>query len=359
LFSDHSRTLFIRPIGTYTTYRFHMKLARYIGNGEIAIVEEEPPSLPKGGLLVKTEASGLCSGELMDWYMDRKIPHVLGHEVAGKVIESDDERFPVGGRVFAHHHAPCMKCEMCKRGLYVHCEQWKKTKLTPGGMSEYFAVAKENLNDTILVDDMRAIDAALIEPLACVAKSIRRALTSSFSLQPIEWEPRAIEWQPAAVIGLGVMGLMHMLVLSSFGPHVIGYDLNVERVIWAKTIGLAAQTTSSPERANLIIVCPGNQAALDMAASMINPGGTIVLFAPLPPDAPATIDLNQLYFRDARLVSSYSCGPRDTRLAATWLRQGKIKAEQVVSDFIPIDELPQAYQAMKKGDILKAMVIFE
>jgi hypothetical protein len=57
-----------------------MKLARYVGGGRIEIRDEPEPTLPPGGLIVKTEASGLCSGELMDWYMERKVPHVLGHE---------------------------------------------------------------------------------------------------------------------------------------------------------------------------------------------------------------------------------------------------------------------------------------
>jgi L-iditol 2-dehydrogenase len=138
-----------------------MKLARYIGGGQIAIVDEPVPECPPGGLLVKTEASGLCSGELMDWYMDRKIPHVLGHEVAGIVEESQVDGFSVGARIFAHHHAPCMRCEQCHARRYVHCPQWKRTKLEPGGMAEYFAVSAENLSDTFRVDDLRAIDAAL------------------------------------------------------------------------------------------------------------------------------------------------------------------------------------------------------
>src|SRR4051794_26553745 len=152
-----------------------MKLARYIGGGQIAILDEPAPTCPPGGLLVKTEASGLCSGELMDWYMDKKVPHVLGHEVAGIVVESQDDRFQVGSRVFPHHHAPCMQCSYCQKQLHVHCEQWKRTKLIPGGMAEYFAVAPENLTDTIEVSELRAIDAALIEPLACVVKSITNA----------------------------------------------------------------------------------------------------------------------------------------------------------------------------------------
>jgi L-iditol 2-dehydrogenase len=325
-----------------------MKLARYIGNGEVAIVDEPAPCLPEGGLLIKTEASGLCSGELMDWYMDRKIPHVLGHEVAGIVVESDDDRFPIGCRVFPHHHAPCWKCEMCRRGLHVHCAQWKSTKLIPGGMAEMFAVPRENLNDTIRVDAMRPRDAALIEPLACVAKAIQRAA-----------HPKDVftdkSPQRAAVIGLGVMGLMHMLLF----PNAVGYEINPKRIQWAKDLGMEARMPSESQEADMVIICPGNQAAMDLAAQIVAPGGCIVLFAPTVHGALTTLDLNSLYFRDVRIVTSYSCGTNDTALAGELLRQGTIKAEQVVSDFISIDQLPKAYQAMKKGEILKAMVIFE
>lgn len=329
----------------------NMRLARYMGNGQVAIVEEAAPCLQDGGLLVKTEACGLCSGELMDWYMDRKIPHVLGHEVAGIVVESNDERFAVGSRVFPHHHAPCMQCEMCEQELYVHCAQWKATKLIPGGMAEMFVVPGGNLNDTILVDDLRPQDAALIEPLACVVKAIKMVDRSAPEL---ETEDLARYFGRVAVIGLGVMGLMHMFAM----PGAVGYEINPKRLEWAKRFGLDARTTESPEEADAVFVCPGNQAALDMARRMIAPGGTIVMFAPMPPGEPTPVDLNSLYFRDARIVSSYSCGPDDTAIAAEWIREGTIRAEQVVSDFIGLDELPKAYQAMKSGEILKAMVMF-
>jgi L-iditol 2-dehydrogenase len=317
-----------------------VKLARYIGGGRIAIVEEPEPTCPPGGLLVKTEASGLCSGELMDWYMESKIPHVLGHEVAGIVVESQDGRFPSGCRVFAHHHAPCMSCEMCRQKLYVHCPQWKRTKLTPGGMAEFFAVSSDNLTDTLRVDDLRPVDAALIEPLACVVKSLRAS----------GWT----EGISSVVIGLGAMGLMHALLL----PGGVSYDVNVSRLGLARKLGLDARSPEQKESADVIFVCPGNKAALDFAIDLVSPGGTIVMFAPMPPGAETPVDMNRLYFRDAKIVNSYSCGPDDTSASAALLREGKIKAEQVVSDFIEITDLPKAYSAMKKGEILKAMVVF-
>lgn len=317
-----------------------MKLARYVGEGRIEIREEAAPVCPKGGLLVQTLASGLCSGELMQWYMDKKIPHVLGHEVCGRIVESGDPGFPVGAKVFVHHHAPCLHCEFCADGRYVHCSTWRRTRLDPGGMAETFAVAKENLTDTFLVEGLRPVDAALIEPLACVAKSLRVS----------GW--RAGE--SAAVIGLGPMGLMHLLALGAVGG---GFELREDRAAWAKKVG---GSLGDPEkRYRHVFVCPGSSSAIDFGIRLAEPGGSVVLFAPLDPGESPSFDLNAAYFKDVRLVGCYSCGPDDTREAARWLREGKICAEQVVSDFLSIEELPKAYQRMRDQEILKAMAIFD
>ncbi|MCW5942718.1 MAG: alcohol dehydrogenase catalytic domain-containing protein [Fimbriimonadaceae bacterium] len=318
-----------------------MRLARYLGGGQVEIADEEAPDCPEGGLLVRTEACGLCSGELMDWYMDRKVPHVLGHEVAGRVAESDDPRFPVGARVFPHHHAPCLTCDACRRGRYVHCLQWKRTRLVPGGMAECFAVPKENLNDALIVDDLAGTDAALIEPLATVVKSVSAS--------------GATAEDACAVVGLGAMGVLHALVAPG---RTVGYETNPARREWARERGIEAREPSDASPADTVFVCPGSEAALRFALEIVNPGGTIVLFAPLPPGRPVTLDLEALYFRDFRLVSSYSCGPTDTKRAAEIIRQGTIRADQIVSTFVELDELPSAYLAMKSGETLKAMVVF-
>lgn len=315
-----------------------MRLARYVGNGQIAIVDEPIPQCPQGGLLVKTAACGLCSGELMDWYMDRKIPHVLGHEVSGEVVESQDERFPIGSSVFAHHHAPCLTCDRCRSGHFVHCPQWKSTKLVPGGMAEYFAVSRELLNDTWRTDSLRAIDAALIEPLACVQKSLRRG----------RWQPG----EPVAIVGLGAMGLMHALIC---GSDAVGFEIAGSRIAWADELGIRV---NQPGQFPVVIVCPGSAAAVQKGIELCDIGGRLVLFAPLPPASPLELDLEKLYFRDIELVTSYSCGPDDCRAALDSLRSDRVQAESVVSDFISLDELPRAYLQMKRGGILKAMVVF-
>jgi L-iditol 2-dehydrogenase len=301
--------------------------------------------------------------------MDRKVPHVLGHEVAGIVEESDDDRFPVGSRVFPHHHAPCLQCELCTQGLYVHCPQWRRTKLLPGGMAETFAVGAENLNDCLRVDDLRPIDAALIEPLACVVKSLRSTAGSAVGVTggpPVlsgtlgraarDTHGRAAH-ATSAVIGLGVMGLMHALML---GDDCIAYDLNAGRAEWARAQGIDARHPDEAESgwAKTVYVCPGSQAAFDFAMRLVAPGATIVMFAPLGPGEDLKVP-QAAYFNDLTIRHAYSCGPNDTREAAEAIRAGKLRAEQVVSDFVEIDELPRAYLEMKRGEILKAMVVFE
>ncbi len=314
------------------------KLARYIGNGNVEIVSEPMPVCPPGGLLVETEACGLCSGELMAWYMDRKLPHVLGHEVAGTVRESQDDRFPVGSRVFPHHHAPCLQCDLCRRGQFVHCLTWKRTKLQPGGMAQFFAVAAENLTDTHRIDDLRALDGALIEPLACVAKAARLA--------------KVTDADRIGVIGLGFMGLLHAL---SF-PSCQATDLNPARRAWAAAQGVQVESPLSGEF-EVLFVLPGVQAAFDAAITVAAPGARIVIFAPVPPDTHLAVPF-EAYFRDIQVIHAYSAGPNDSEIALNWLREGRVRAEQVVTDWISLDELPAAYRAMRAGAILKPMVQF-
>ncbi len=338
-----------------------MRIARYIGNGQVAIVDEAVPALPEGGIVVRTEACGLCSGELMAWYMDRKVPHVLGHEVAGIVEASDDPRFPVGSRVFPHHHAPCLDCEICAAGHHVHCPQWKRTKLDPGGMADRFAVGPENLNDCLRVDDLRPIDAALIEPLACVVKSLRGTadpgvLPGSFGPERDARDTHGRDARATAVIGLGVMGLMHALML---GEGCVAYDLSPSRLEWARRQGIDARHPDEATEgvAEVVFVCPGSQAAFDLGVKLAAPGAHVVMFAPLAPGEDLRVP-QKAYFNDLTIRHAYSCGPRDTQEAARAIRDGRLRAEQVVSDFVGMDGLPEAYGKMKRGEILKAMVVW-
>ncbi|MGH7855750.1 MAG: alcohol dehydrogenase catalytic domain-containing protein, partial [Candidatus Binatia bacterium] len=155
------------------------RVARFYDVGDVRVETEPAPVPGPGEALVRTRASGICSGDLMGWYLRRKAPLVFGHEVAGEIEEvgAGITTFRRGDRVFVHHHAPCLDCRACRRADYVQCPEWKASRLVPGGMADFFLVPSGNLRrDTLrLPDGLDFEAAALIEPTACVVKSLRRA----------------------------------------------------------------------------------------------------------------------------------------------------------------------------------------
>lgn len=205
-------------------------------------------------------------------------------------------------------------------------------------MSEYFAVSAEGLNDAFRVEGLRAVDAALIEPLACVLKSVNRAGRRGLT----------------AIIGAGALGLMHGLVMPD--AHLIERDS--ARRAWARQHRLKV-VEPKEEAYDTVFVCPGSGDAVQLAFELLRPDGTLILFAPLAPGEPFPFSQELAYFKELKIVPTYSCGPEDTLAAYKLLTQGAIRAEQVVSDFVKLESLPEAYQQMRDGKILKAMVVFD
>jgi len=316
-------------------------------------IEQRPiPEIGDGEVLVRTMASGICSGDVMAWYIRRKAPLVLGHEPAGVVAQTRGKTgFSVGDRVFVHHHAPCFACRPCRRGEYVQCAGWRSTKIDPGGIAEYFRVAPENLRDTLVLPrSVEFPDASLIEPLACVVKSLRRSGVHA--------------GDRLYVIGLGVMGLMHVLAGRALGADVYGGDFLNERRAVAQRNGATVfhpdeVRRALPEGADVVICGPGTVEAMHAAVDATAPAGTVVMFTPFPPDVPVTIDSQKLYFGDLRIVASYSCGPDDTRAALALIEQGIVTAEKLGATLVTLDKVPEAYRDLAESRIIKPIVVFE
>lgn len=318
---------------------------------DIRIEERPVPALSDGDVLVRAAASGICSGDVMAWYIRRKAPLVLGHEPAGIVAEvRGDSEFAVGDRVFVHHHAPCFECRACSRGNYVQCATWRATKIDPGGIAEYFRVARENQRDTLVLPAaVPFADASLVEPLACVLKSLRRS-----GLR---------RGDRCYIIGLGVMGLLHVVAARAIGAEVIGGDFIAERRELAQRNGATSVHPDDARRvlgdgADVVICGPGTAGALQTAVEMAAPGGTVVMFTPLPPEVPVTFDSQRFYFGDLRIVGSYSCGPDDTRASLAAIEQGIVTAEKVGATLVSLDEVPGAYRDLAELRMVKPIVMF-
>lgn len=366
-------------------------------------IEERPlPSLEAGDVLVRTAASGVCSGDLMPWYVRRKAPFVFGHEPAGTIVAiggdgtataRDGRPFALGDRVFAHHHAPCLTCEECLAGRYVHCQTWRGTALDPGGMAEYFRVPRANLADTlILPPHLSFMDGSLVEPLACVVKSLRRAIPITIERR-LARASRAVEAAAAAalvggtqtalvaagnglagttvyVVGAGVMGLMHVAVAARLGAAVVASDYHGARREAALRLGAVAafapqdalaalRAMTSGHGARAVICGPGSPAALAHAVEATASDGTMLMFTPIAPDERFSFDQSAAYFRDVRLVASYSCGPDDTAEALRLISAGVVTAERLDAVAVAFPAVAQAYERMRGAQISKAIVTFD
>jgi len=341
-----------------------MKVAKLYSFTDIRIEDMPVPELGPGDALVKTSACGICSGDVMPWYIEKKAPLVLGHEPSGVIRKLGGAYagpLKEGDRVAIHHHAPCMACEYCSRGDYVQCATWRKTSIVPGGISEYILVPNANLeNDTLrLPDNVGFEDGALVEPVACVVKSLKRSGIR--------------KGDAVLIIGLGVMGLLHVLLAREYGAGKImasdriSYRLNkalefgADHVIDFSGSDLAKEVRALTGglMARVVIVCPNSIDAMKQGFRTVSSGGTVMFFSPAKPGEIMTIDPNQLYFRDIIVSTSYSCGPDDTRQALDFISKGVVAADRIVSHRFGIEDTQKAYQlTAEAGDSLKSIIIF-
>ena len=160
-----------------------MRVAMYYNNRDIRIEEMSTPRIGPGELLVRIEASGICGSDVMEWYRIKRAPLVLGHEVAGEVVEVGEgvDRYKKGDRVVASHHVPCNTCRYCLSGHHTVCDTLRRTNFDPGGFSEYVRLPAINVDRGVypIPDVVSFEEATFTEPLACVLRAQRIA-----TLQP-------------------------------------------------------------------------------------------------------------------------------------------------------------------------------
>ncbi|MGE0487997.1 MAG: zinc-dependent dehydrogenase [Vulcanimicrobiota bacterium] len=328
---------------------------------DVRIEEMEVPRPGPGDVLVRVKACGVCTGDVTPWYIRKKCPIVLGHEPAGEVVEVGDtvSGFSVGDRVFVHHHAPCLRCRHCQRGNYSMCPTWRASSLNPGGMAEYLVVPKVNLDtDTLrLPDHLSWADGALVEPVACVVKAIRRS-----GLKPGD---------RVAIIGLGFIGQVMVSLARHYGAEMViasdmvdyrlekAREFGADRVVDVRTEDFREVVLEMTDGngADVVMVGPSKPAVMQAGIDCAGKGSTVLFFMAPPPDVSMQINPNQLFFNEISLVSSYSCGPDDTRQTLDLLAEGVLSAEQLVTHRFGLEQTLEACRlTARAADSLKVLV---
>lgn len=331
-----------------------MKAVRLEPGGSVAVVDLPRPVPGAGDAIMRLVTAGICGSDLLDWYAARKTGTVLGHEVAGEIVEvgKDVRSFSPGDRVVPHHHAPCMECGFCRAGRFVHCPSWRLSRLDPGGMAELIRIPAENLeHDTLAIPEGVSYDAAgWTEPLATVVKAFERG----------RFEPG----QSVLVIGLGSAGQLAVRLAAARGASVIvGADRVASRIAAGRRSGASdaidvrrealasgALRASAGKGFDFVFAGPGKAEVVREAAQAVAPGGTLLLFTMAPPEETVALSPHDLYFREVSIIPSYSCGPADTRQGLDLIASGSVVVEDLITHRYPISRAVEAFARAREPE---------
>jgi L-iditol 2-dehydrogenase len=174
------------------------------------------------------------------------------------------------------------------------------------------------------------------------------------------------------VIGLGIMGQLHVVLARHAGAaQVIGLDRVPFRLQRARDLGAdavvhvderdaatAVGQLTDGDMADAVIIGPGSIEAMELGIRLAGRGATVVFFTASRPDDRLAVAPYDLYFREIRLVPSYSCGPNDTREALDLIARGVVQRSQVVTHEFPLDRIAEAYETAAMTSALKTIVTF-
>jgi len=321
-----------------------MRVARSVGVREVRIEEDPDPRAGDGGVVARVLACGVCGSDVLDSWVARKVPAVLGHELCAEVEEvgAGVRGVAPGDRIVVHHHAPCGECRRCRRGHETLCEQFRATRLYPGGFAERVRVPADLVGELLPVgDELDAERATFVEPLACVLRAFDRCgLDAGDSL---------------LVVGTGTSGLLAVAAAHARAVDVVWVrEPRPERL--ERALALGAERHGN-ELVDVAIVCTTKPAAIADGFAAVAPGGTLCLYAPPDPGQALDLDGHALYVGEVDVCASYSAGPRDMRAALTLIATGRVDPAPLITHRLPLERTGEALELARTGGAVKALVL--
>jgi L-iditol 2-dehydrogenase len=337
-----------------------VRAAVYHSNRDVRIEERPKPSAGPGELVFRVEASGICGSDVMEWYRIRKAPIVLGHEVAGEVVEAGSgvTAFKPGDRIVATHHVPCDSCRYCLAGRHPYCDTLRKTTFDPGGFAEFVRLPAINVErgTFLLPDGMTYEEGTFVEPLACVVRGMRVA--------------RFEAGRSVAVLGSGISGILFVRLARALGAgRILATDLDGRRLALATAAGADAAilaTDDVPARireangglgADLVVVSTAALPAIGQSFRSADRGGTILLFAPASPGETYPVPLFDVWNAGLTIVHTYAGPPADMRTAIELIASKRVDVKSMITHRLPLAETGEGFRLVAEaGASLKVIV---
>lgn len=318
------------------------------------------PSVDTNEVLIKISKTGICGTDLHilnwdDWAQRNiKTPRIIGHEFIGEIVEIGPgvTGYAVGDRVTAEGHITCGICRNCRAGRTHLCNR----AIGIGGgrdgaFAEYLVVPASNLWPVHA--DIPAEVGAILDPFG---NAVHCALSFDVVAEDV------------LITGAGPIGIMAAAVCRFIGArHIVVTDVNDYRLNLASQMGATRAINVRRESLKEVIQelkmtngfdigleMSGNPAAFNSMIETMYDGGHIALLGFLPPST--EISWDQVIFKGLHLKGIYGREMFETWYKMTQLLRSGCDISKVITHRFPIDQHPEAFEAVRSGESGKVIL---
>lgn len=350
--------------------------------GQAALVEDFTIDDPgPNEVLVKVLSSGVCHTDLgvkLGTYGTDGFPFLLGHEGHGIVeqVGAGVTNVKKGDSVIMAWRAPCGKCRFCLNGQPNFCcnsLNAEKRMRDKNGVT---------LNPVLGIGTFcthTLVHAGQCVPVAASLPSPQMSLIGCGVMTGVGAALYAAGVKPgssAAVFGCGGVGDSVIQGARLGGATtIIAVDIDPRKLEWAKQFGAthtvnalegdpvaAIKAITNGHGVNNSFEAVGSARTLDQALWCRDLAGTCVFIGVPGPGPTLELPLQKFFDNGGSLrVSWYGdCLPtRDFPLLANWYSQGQLKLDEVVTRLIRLEETEEAFEAMKRGETLRSVIVMD
>ncbi|MEM1991613.1 MAG: zinc-binding dehydrogenase [Nitrososphaerota archaeon] len=314
-------------------------------------------SLSPGEVLLEVEMSGLCYRDLLtvDGYFPRtKLPIILGHEIAGKVLRVGDGviSFKPGDRVASLTYIPCGKCRYCKSGNENLCKQ----RLTFGeDINGSFAqMVKVHERSLVKIPDKVTPEGAAMA--ACVTGMV---------LHAFRHVARIKEGESVLITGAGGgVGIHAVQVAKAFGCRVIAatsseeklkhiLDAGADEVLLSddKMVENVKRLTDN-EGVDVVLEAVG-QPTFDKSLRCLAWGGRMVVVGNVTVSS-VEVPLGLIILKANSIAGTIAATKRDLEDALRLTAEGKVKPVVTV---YPLEKVYDAMEKMRRKESIGRILL--
>jgi L-iditol 2-dehydrogenase len=307
---------------------------------------------------IKVKCCGICGTDQHIYHgnpgsAEVTPPIVLGHELAGEVIETGEAvtMLKPGDRVSVDPNMYCGSCNFCRSGRAHLCSRLQAVGVTrDGGMGE-LCIAPE-ANCYRIPDAMSYVEGALVEPLGCVLHGFRK----------IDIRPN----HTVLIIGGGFIGQLFLQLARKQGAkHIVVSEPVAEKHELLKRLG--ADEVVRPNEpdieqrlkddADVVIECVGRKESMELAFQAARKGGQVLLFGVSSPETRITVSPFAIFAKELTIKGSF-INPYTHEDAIALIHERIVQVEPLVSHRFSLDEVPQVMADYPKMNVTKGVIVF-